>query len=81
MFSTLFVKPRPGYYGYDIMLNPSDGPPAHDYNTSVSNPACVVVSLIAGLSVHQYYVQSVKANFVPIYHGLHVAQKIDFVKV
>lgn len=77
MFTTLFVKPRPGYYGYDLVLNPSDGPPPQEYDSSASNSACVV-SLIAGLSVHPY-VQSVKANF-PIYHGWHVAQELDSVK-
>lgn len=74
MFSTLFVKPKAGYYGYDVVLNPNDGPPPQEYQSSASNPACVM-SLIAGLSVHPY-VLSVKANF-PIYHGCHVAQKLD----
>lgn len=74
MFSTLFVKPRPGYYSYDLVLNPSDGPPPQDYESSASNPACVI-SLIAAISTHPY-VLSVEANF-PMYHGWHVAQKID----
>jgi len=74
MFSTLFVKPRAGYYGYDLVLNPSDGPPPQEYESSAANPACVT-SLIAALSTHPY-VLSVKANF-PIYHGWHVAQKLD----
>lgn len=74
MFSTLFVRPRAGYYGYDLVLNPGDGPPPQDYESSASNPACVV-SLIAGLSAHPY-VLSVRANF-PIYHGWHIAQKLD----
>eukprot|EP00581_Thalassiosira_minuscula_P009127 CAMPEP_0183707726 /NCGR_PEP_ID=MMETSP0737-20130205/4220_1 /TAXON_ID=385413 /ORGANISM="Thalassiosira miniscula, Strain CCMP1093" /LENGTH=420 /DNA_ID=CAMNT_0025935455 /DNA_START=228 /DNA_END=1490 /DNA_ORIENTATION=+ len=74
MFSTLFVKPRPGYYSYDLVMNPSDGPPPRDYESSASNPACVT-SLIAAISTHPY-VLSVKANF-PIYHGWHVAQKLD----
>lgn len=74
MFSTLFVKPRSGYYGYDLVLNPSDGPPPNEYESSASNPACVT-SLLAALSTHPY-VLSVKANF-PIYHGWHVAQKLD----
>lgn len=74
MFSTLFVKPRAGYYGYDLVLNPSDGPPPQEYESSASNPACVT-SLVAALSTHPY-VLSVKANF-PIYHGWHVAQKLD----
>lgn len=77
MFTTLFVKPRSGYYGYDLVLNPSDGPPPQEYDSSSSNPACVI-SLIAGLSIHPY-VQSVKANF-PIYHGWHVARELDSVK-
>eukprot|EP00579_Thalassiosira_antarctica_P011312 CAMPEP_0201914152 /NCGR_PEP_ID=MMETSP0903-20130614/4404_1 /ASSEMBLY_ACC=CAM_ASM_000552 /TAXON_ID=420261 /ORGANISM="Thalassiosira antarctica, Strain CCMP982" /LENGTH=444 /DNA_ID=CAMNT_0048449479 /DNA_START=56 /DNA_END=1393 /DNA_ORIENTATION=- len=74
MFSTLFVKPRAGYYSYDLVMNPSDGPPPQDYESSASNPACVT-SLIAAISTHPY-VLSVKANF-PIYHGWHVAQKLD----
>ncbi|KAL7529701.1 hypothetical protein ACHAXR_003105 [Thalassiosira sp. AJA248-18] len=74
MFSTLFVKPRAGYYGYDLVLNPSDGPPPEEYESSASNPACVT-SLLAALSTHPY-VLSVKANF-PIYHGWSVAKKID----
>jgi len=74
MFSTLFVKPRAGYYGYDLVLNPSDGPPPQEYESSASNPACVT-SLIAALSAHPY-VLSVKANF-PVYHGWDVAQKLD----
>jgi len=74
MFSTLFVKPRAGYYSYDLVLNPHDGPPPKDYESSAANPACVT-SLIAALSTHPY-VLSVKANF-PIYHGWHVAQKLD----
>ncbi|KAL7513010.1 hypothetical protein ACHAXN_010434 [Cyclotella atomus] len=52
MFSTLFVKPRSGYFGFDMILNPTDGPPPSDYYSSASNPACVA-SLIAGLSIHQ----------------------------
>ena len=76
MFSTLFVKPRAGYYGYDIVLNPRDGPPSAEYESSASNPACVI-SLIAALSTHPH-VLSVKANF-PIYHGWTVAQKLDSV--
>lgn len=74
MFTTLFVKPRAGYFSYDVIMNPSDGPPPQDYESSASNPACVT-SLIAAISTHPY-VLSVKANF-PIYHGWHVAQKID----
>jgi hypothetical protein len=74
MFSTLFVKPRSGYNGYDLVLNPTDGPPPKNYESSSSNPACVT-SLIAALSTHPY-VLSVKAYF-PIYHGWHVAQKLD----
>jgi hypothetical protein len=54
MFSTLFVKPRSGYYSFDLILNPADGPPPSDYESSASNPACVS-SLIAGLSVHRKY--------------------------
>lgn len=76
MFSTLFVKPRPGYYGYDLVLNPSDGPPPRDRESSASNPACVT-SLLAALATHPH-VLSVKANF-PIYHGWNVAQKLDAV--
>lgn len=52
MFSTLFVKPRAGYYSFDLILNPADGPPPNDYESSASNPACVT-SLIAGLSLHR----------------------------
>mmetsp|Transcript_17804 Transcript_17804/g.32160 ORF Transcript_17804/g.32160 Transcript_17804/m.32160 type:complete len:153 (+) Transcript_17804:1-459(+) len=74
MFTTLFVKPRAGYYSYDLVMNPSDGPPPQDYESSASNPACVM-SLIAAISTHPYAL-SVKANF-PIYHGWHVAQKLD----
>jgi len=74
MFSTLFVKPGVGYYSYDLVLNPGDGPPPQEYDSSASNPACVT-SLIAALSTHPY-VLSVKANF-PIYHGWHIAQKLD----
>lgn len=77
MFSTLFVKPRAGYFGYDLVLNPSDGPPPQEYISSASNPACVT-SYLAALSTHPY-VLSVKANF-PIYHGWHVAQKLDAAK-
>eukprot|EP00804_Cyclotella_cryptica_P018748 CCRYP_007229-RA/>CCRYP_007229-RA protein AED:0.39 eAED:0.39 QI:430/1/1/1/1/1/2/42/458 len=78
MFSTLFVKPRAGYYSFDVILNPADGPPPNDYESSASNPACVT-SLIAGLSLHPY-VLSVKSNF-PIYHGYYIAQKIDSYKL
>ena len=78
MFSTLFVKSLPGYFGYDVVLNPSDGPPADDYNSSASNNACVI-SLIAGLSVH-LYVLSVKSNFL-IYYQWHVTQIIHLVKL
>eukprot|EP00584_Thalassiosira_punctigera_P007232 CAMPEP_0172535384 /NCGR_PEP_ID=MMETSP1067-20121228/7420_1 /TAXON_ID=265564 ORGANISM="Thalassiosira punctigera, Strain Tpunct2005C2" /NCGR_SAMPLE_ID=MMETSP1067 /ASSEMBLY_ACC=CAM_ASM_000444 /LENGTH=441 /DNA_ID=CAMNT_0013320317 /DNA_START=150 /DNA_END=1475 /DNA_ORIENTATION=+ len=74
MFTTLFVKPRAGYFSYDLVMNPSDGPPPQDYESSASNPACVT-SLIAAISTHPY-VLSVKANF-PIYHGWHVAHKLD----
>eukprot|EP01082_Thalassiosira_pseudonana_P001672 g1398.t1 g1398 contig10:2010238-2011587(+) len=74
MFSTLFVKPRAGYYSFDLILNPNDGPPPRDYESSASNPACVI-SLIAALSIHPD-VLSVKANF-PISHGWNVARKID----
>jgi hypothetical protein len=54
MFSTLFVKPRSGYYSFDMILNPVDGPPPSDYYSSASNPACVA-SLIAGMSIHREY--------------------------
>jgi len=74
MFSTLFVKPRSGYYSYDLVMNPNDGPPPHDYESSASNPACIT-SLIAALSTHPY-VLSIKAKF-PTYHGWHVAHKLD----
>ncbi|KAL3808042.1 hypothetical protein ACHAXA_003522 [Cyclostephanos tholiformis] len=74
MFTTLFVKPQTGYNGYDLVLNPTDGPPAKHYESSSSNPACVT-SLIAALSAHPY-VLSVKASF-PIYHGWNVAKKLD----
>lgn len=74
MFTTLFVKPRSGYNGYDLVFNPTDGPPPTHFESSSSNPACVT-SLIAALSAHPF-VLSVKANF-PIYHGWHVAQKLD----
>jgi hypothetical protein len=74
MFTTLFVKPRSGYSGYDLVLNPTDGPPAKHYEGSSSNPACVT-SLIAALSAHPY-VLTVKAIF-PIYHGWNVAKKLD----
>ena len=76
MFATLFVKPRAGYYSFDLVLNPNDGPPPKNYESSASNPSCVT-SLIAALSVHPH-VLSVKANF-PIYHGWHIAQKLDSV--
>ena len=74
MFTTLFVKPRSDYFGFDIVFNPQDGPPATHYESSASNPACLV-SLIAALSVHPY-VLSVEANF-PIYRGWNIAQKLD----
>ena len=77
MFSTLFVKPRSGHYSFELVLNPVDGPPSSDYESSASNPNCVA-SLIAALSVHPY-VLAVKANF-PIYHGWNVAQLMDSVK-
>jgi hypothetical protein len=54
MFTTLFVKPRDGYYAFDLILNPADGPPPSAYESSASNPACVT-SLIAGLSCHREY--------------------------
>jgi len=76
MFSTLFVKPRPGYYSYDLVMNPIDGPPPQDYESSASNPACIT-SLIAALSTHPH-VLSVEANF-PTYHGWHIAHKLDSV--
>ncbi len=74
MFSTLFVKARSGNYSFELVLNPMDGPPAQDYESSASNPNCVA-SLVAALSVHPY-VLSVKANF-PTYHGWNVAQLMD----
>lgn len=74
MFSTLFVKPRAGYYSFDLVLNPIDGPPPKDFESSASNTNCVT-SLLAALSVHPH-VLSVKANF-PIYHGWNIAQKLD----
>lgn len=74
MFSTLFVKPRAGYYSYDLVLNPVDGPPPGEEESSAANPACVT-SLLAALSTHPY-VLSVKANF-PMYHGWNIAQKLD----
>lgn len=73
MFNTLFVKPRKGYFGFDLVLNPQDGPPPVDFDSSASNPACVT-SLVAALSTHPH-VLSVKANF-PMYYGWHVAHKI-----
>ena len=74
MFSTLFVKPRAGYYSYDLVLNPQDGPPPKEYESSASNSACVV-SLIAALSTHPY-VLSVKAGNVPIYQGWNIISKL-----
>jgi hypothetical protein len=74
MFSTLFVRARGGYYSFELVLNPTDGPGSQEYESSASNPNCVA-SLIAALAVHPY-VLSVKANF-PIYHGWNVAQLID----
>jgi hypothetical protein len=62
MFSTLFVKARSGYYSYDLILNPIDGPPPNDYDSSASNPACVA-SLIAGLSIHREFFFLVKIPF------------------
>eukprot|EP00984_Skeletonema_dohrnii_P017620 scaffold8074_cov124-Skeletonema_dohrnii-CCMP3373.AAC.3 len=77
MFSTLFVKARSGNYSFELVLNPMDGPPAEEYESSASNPNCVA-SLVAALSVHPY-VLSVKANF-PTYHGWNVAQLMDSFK-
>lgn len=77
MFSTLFVKASNGHYSFELVLNPRDGPPSQEYESSASNPNCVA-SLIAALSVHPY-VLSVKANF-PTYHGWNVAQLIDSAK-
>ena len=74
MFSTLFVKARSGNYSFELVMNPMDGPPSQEYESSASNPYCVA-SLIAALSVHPY-VLSVKANF-PTYHGWNVAQLMD----
>lgn len=74
MFSTLFVKARSGNYSFELVLNPMDGPPAQDYESSASNPNCVA-SLVAALSIHPF-VLSVKANF-PTYHGWNVAQLMD----
>lgn len=54
MFSTLFIKPRSGYHNFDLILNPADGPPPSDYDSSASNPACVA-SLVAGLSIHREF--------------------------
>ena len=77
MFSTLFVKARSGYSSFELVLNPMDGPPAQEYESSASNPKCVL-SLVAALSAHPY-VLSVKANF-PAYHGWNVAQLVDSLK-
>lgn len=77
MFSTLFVKASNGHYSFELVLNPRDGPPSQEYESSASNPNCVA-SLIAALSVHPY-VLSVKANF-PTYHGWNVAQFMDSAK-
>ena len=74
MFSTLFVKARSGYYSFELVLNPMDGPASQEYESSASNPNCVA-SLVAALAVHPY-VLSVKANF-PTYHGWNVAQLMD----
>ena len=74
MFSTLFVKPRAGYYSYDLVLNPLDGPPPKEYESSASNSACVI-SLVAALSTHPY-VLSVKAGNVPIYQGWNIISKL-----
>jgi len=75
MFSTLFVKPRAGYYSYDLVLNPLDGPPPKEYESSASNSACVI-SLVAALSMHPY-VLSVKAGNVPIYQGWNIISKLN----
>ncbi len=74
MFTTLFVRARSGYYSFELVLNPMDGTPSEEYESSASNPNCVA-SLIAALAVHPY-VLSVKANF-PTYHGWNVAQLMD----
>lgn len=74
MFSTLYVRPRSGYLGFDLVLNPVDGPPPTDEESSASNPACIA-SLIAGLSTYPY-VLSVEARY-PSYQGWRIAQQLD----
>ena len=74
MFATLYVKPRPGYHGFDLVMNPLDGPPPGDLESSASNPACVT-SLIAALATHPS-VLAVEAHY-PSELGWRVAQRLD----
>ena len=66
MFNALFVDPHPLEGTFDLVLNPNDGPPPKDYESSASNVDCVI-GLIAGLSVHPS-VAGVEAN-LPTYYG------------
>ena len=70
LFDTLAIVPihhgSGMYESFDLVLNPSDGPPAREYESSASNADCVT-SLLAGLSVHPA-VRELAAN-VPAWRG------------
>ena len=86
LFTTLYIQtrltsPSPSssststlYDVFDIVLNPNDGPPSTDYESSSSNVHCVL-SLLVGLSVHRR-VMSVTSN-LPEYHGWSVANTLE----
>lgn len=62
------------FIGFNLVLNPNDGPPPQEYSSSASNTFCVT-SLLAGLSVHPH-VYRLGAKF-PIEQGWRVAYEID----
>ena len=86
LFTTLYIQtrltsPSPSssststlYDVFDIVLNPNDGPPSTDYESSSSNVHCVL-SLLVGLSVHTR-IMSVTSN-LPEYHGWSVANTLE----
>ena len=72
------IEPRltssSAYHVFDIVLNPQDGAPSTDYESSSSNVDCVI-SLLVGLSVHTR-IMSVTSN-LPEYHGWSVANNME----
>ena len=71
LFSTLLVDTAYSSYDiFDVVLNPDDGRPPEDFESSASNIHCVT-SFIAGLSVHPN-ILGIESN-LPEYHGWSLA--------